>query len=1058
MSSGSLRLFLQGEQDAQLYGTPSSTFFNILYKKNVEFYTKIVDNNVRSDTGFGKNLRFEIPSKGDLVKNIFLRFVTSDISSSISIFSFYQFIEHADLIIGGQVIERLTGEYMFMILKLIGYPNDIKFIDTITETNATTELQIGEKTFLVPLPFYFYKNKGNFLPIGSLHKHEVEIEVKFFDQLNQVQPYPELIKFVSVPIEYVVIDENPFINYDQTYTITQVNREFQVIPSSFPSATIDLSQFKNPTIDLFTFVIRSSITKENNQIKDKGSCLNCSNEDSNVNFVYNQDKFSPIKSMELTFNGVPFIQNDSGGLFQYQSKVNPVFNYNDPTDIVNKKGCVYTFGHNPLNPTPSGGHINFSRIIDKKLKIDFHETDSDRNIKIYSRSFNILRVSNGLGGLMFSHHSQYNPDLYNQINVTNVINEGILDPFMTINGYGVTTYGNLTYQYFETNRSNAENASLYFVAVPESNISDYDTQVEVIQKSVEYKDTIPGLLTFNFTNPEPTPNPLPTSNVSDNIPELINVHFQATLWKSFTETFSLLYSETANLDAGTTYLDASLNLLNIENNLGTLELVIDTTYGNTWYNVQLANLYLDYTVNETISNVTNIQSTYYDLSTNLSFSSGTSEFLLSNVSTTYLSGNIQVVTFNSEFKSGGSLSNHFENGDVTIIRSDDLEYASNITINIQNTDVQWIGIVSASLIDDGESGFQIEKSYASWNDTWSYKINEGAVVNVTGGQSVIEQVIEVGELLTIFQPINGDNITILNINTNIGTLTFDNGEQEVGETGSSFRGESIFVNPDRSRIYLGGRRGGNSSSPSNIYQYTLNSTFDFSSKVIEFTGTGYLLRGLVFSDDGLKVFYSDGSVSGQVIYSGTLGTAWDISTLSGITLAKNYNSVPGLGITGIEFTGATPGTEFILVSSSGNIHYENLSTPYDLTTSTEPINTIDYASILTTLGFTLVTLQEIRITGGGNIALILHSDTVSSYLLEYRLSPAYELSSLSASSYITFKDVGTLIQDNISGISDGARQLCSGLAVDTVYSSGNYVYVKLRKANGNETVSRLALN
>ena len=74
MSSGTIRLFLQGEQDAQLYGEPSSTFFSILYRKNVEFYTKIIDNNVRSDTGLGKILRFEIPNKGDLVKNIFLRF------------------------------------------------------------------------------------------------------------------------------------------------------------------------------------------------------------------------------------------------------------------------------------------------------------------------------------------------------------------------------------------------------------------------------------------------------------------------------------------------------------------------------------------------------------------------------------------------------------------------------------------------------------------------------------------------------------------------------------------------------------------------------------------------------------------------------------------------------------------------------------------------------------------------------------------------------------------------------------------------------------------------
>jgi hypothetical protein len=63
---------------------------------------------------------------------------------------------------------------------------------------------------------------------------------------------------------------------------------------------------------------------------------------------------------------------------------------------------VYSFANDPMNPRPTG-QINFSRMKDTTLDITLSPLAGQaRNMRVYATSYNILRIENGLAGIMFN--------------------------------------------------------------------------------------------------------------------------------------------------------------------------------------------------------------------------------------------------------------------------------------------------------------------------------------------------------------------------------------------------------------------------------------------------------------------------------------------------------------------------------------------------------------------------------------------------------------------------------------------------------------------------------
>lgn len=119
-----------------------------------------------------------------------------------------------------------------------------------------------------------------------------------------------------------------------------------------------------------------------------------------INMRYNagmniDTSVNPVLYGKLIINGVDRFSRRDGNYFNYV--LPDQYHRNTPGDGVN----IYSFCLTPENPDPSGT-INFSRIDSAKLLLEFRDVDFNKDkLYIFAQSYNILRITSGLGGLAY---------------------------------------------------------------------------------------------------------------------------------------------------------------------------------------------------------------------------------------------------------------------------------------------------------------------------------------------------------------------------------------------------------------------------------------------------------------------------------------------------------------------------------------------------------------------------------------------------------------------------------------------------------------------------------
>ena len=195
MSSGRVQLAAVGIQDQFLTGNPDVSYFIKKFNRHTKFALEVLNTTFfQTNINFGSWVNTIIPRNGQLIRNLYVRLVlppltcggyTKAIGNAI--------IEHADLVIGGQTIERINGEYMQIydqsfisdsqqtaISYMVG--PTIAALDKATAyTSGGTQPLFGwfPRTFIVPLPFYFIRNEALSIPLCALTRQEVEVRIKF---------------------------------------------------------------------------------------------------------------------------------------------------------------------------------------------------------------------------------------------------------------------------------------------------------------------------------------------------------------------------------------------------------------------------------------------------------------------------------------------------------------------------------------------------------------------------------------------------------------------------------------------------------------------------------------------------------------------------------------------------------------------------------------------------------------------------------------------------------------------------------------------------------------
>jgi hypothetical protein len=124
--------------------------------------------------------------------------------------------------------------------------------------------------------------------------------------------------------------------------------------------------------------------------------------DQNDWFNYTNEGQHQLTSLQLDFNNETYLDSEvADTLFLYA--LQPMSRHTRVPDIYLYN---YSFALDPENYRPTG-QVNMSRIQNKLVTLNLTPSTDEREIRIYAKSYNILRIENGLAGVLFIDNNFY---------------------------------------------------------------------------------------------------------------------------------------------------------------------------------------------------------------------------------------------------------------------------------------------------------------------------------------------------------------------------------------------------------------------------------------------------------------------------------------------------------------------------------------------------------------------------------------------------------------------------------------------------------------------------
>lgn len=422
MPRGYIQLAAYGAQDLYLTGNPTLTYFVSVYKRHTNFAIESVQQMFTGNADFGKKVTCHIQSIASLINEIFLDIRLPSLAPNQELdydedgsvqYSWINSIGHAiidqyEIKIGGATIDRQFGQWLEIwseltipLDKQTGY-NEL--IGKHAVFDATT--QPGPLHLIVPLQFWFCKNIGLSLPLVALQQQAVEIDVTFrnFDDLwvsssNSVTvEKPPCLKFVeaSLFVDYIYLENNEkkwFAKNEHLYLIDQLQISCVSLEAVRTNNIVPL-EFNHPIKELIWVV-------QNSDVLTPGA--------HSGNEWFNFSDRSIIASTGPGGGNAPtdcmvdaLLQFEGEDRFsrrgaKYFRLVQPLQRH---TRVPHNFIYVYSFALDPENNKPSGT-CNFSRIDNVTLNINIISGLDAPVLTIYGVNFNILKITNGMGGVMY---------------------------------------------------------------------------------------------------------------------------------------------------------------------------------------------------------------------------------------------------------------------------------------------------------------------------------------------------------------------------------------------------------------------------------------------------------------------------------------------------------------------------------------------------------------------------------------------------------------------------------------------------------------------------------
>ena len=435
--AGRVQLETSGPQDAFFTDNPEYTYFIKNFQKHTNFAPFFVDLDVDGEIEFGNTIRCTIPQdQGDLLKTVSLKVELSAIDQSLTNETGigynesigHAMIEYAELIIGGEVIQRVPSDFLAIysdnyvtqtkqhnLAKLVGKP-PLELSGTEV-SNQVIGHYLGNATsdtkYFIDIPFYFYNTPELAIPLCAINQQEIEIVIKLREvdkcihaitsNINDPVLYTglkpkNLIKSAKITLEMVSLDEEEkqkLNNQKIDYIITQIQENKSIIPASVTEHKHKL-EFKNPIKELF-FVIQ---TKNIDLVNAKTYTpfdydLYYERYLSKSEYI----NYEHLRSLELKLDDSEILNEKTGNVINLRAVQSGI--HHSRTQLF-RRYYSYSFALEPERWYPTGQR-NFSLVKDQivTLKLNPHGT-INRELRVLGLSYNILRVENGIAKTLFN--------------------------------------------------------------------------------------------------------------------------------------------------------------------------------------------------------------------------------------------------------------------------------------------------------------------------------------------------------------------------------------------------------------------------------------------------------------------------------------------------------------------------------------------------------------------------------------------------------------------------------------------------------------------------------
>jgi hypothetical protein len=348
MSGGIAQLVAIGQQDAHLVGSPEISFFRSTYKRYTNFSQSVERQVIQGNVTANGMSSVRIERKGDLLSYVYLQPVKLDgTQADATITDWTTVIEKVELLVGGQVIDTQDSTFTSLIAPKV-------FAQNLSKSRLGGLYEGGTASGFYPLRFFFCESWQNALPLVALSYHDVELRITWGASAASYK-WECYSNFAYVDTQ----EREFFASAPQQIIIHQVQKalasDSKVQELNFNHPVKCLTSANVSTLNILTATNKLKLQINGTDVAD---------------YKWAHPNFSTVTSYYHTTHADA---DTPQGLFLYP----------------------FCLDVSKAQPT---GSLNFSRLDSARIVNDT-STCTD---PIYAINYNILKLENGMGGLLYS--------------------------------------------------------------------------------------------------------------------------------------------------------------------------------------------------------------------------------------------------------------------------------------------------------------------------------------------------------------------------------------------------------------------------------------------------------------------------------------------------------------------------------------------------------------------------------------------------------------------------------------------------------------------------------